>query len=123
MTIGRLGAVVLDTADPDRLARFYEAVLGARRSRVDGDWIDLDTGLGFSLSFQHAPDHQPPRWPDPARPQQFHLDIDVDDIDVAHQQVIAAGATLLSTAEEEHGFRVYADPAGHPFCLVFRSDD
>jgi len=67
------------------------------------------------LSFQHAPDHQPPRWPDPAFPQQFHIDVMVDDMDEAETKVLALGATRLPG--EGSTFRVYADPAGHPFCL------
>jgi Glyoxalase-like domain len=67
------------------------------------------------MSFQHAPDHQPPRWPDPAFPQQVHPDIRVSDIDAAEAKVLALGAAGLPSTEA--GSRVYADPAGHPFCL------
>lgn len=116
--IGRLGGIVLDARDTQELARFYSELLGCPIARVDGGWIDLASdGRGPNLSFQHAPDHEPPRWPDPAHPQQFHLDIEVDDIDEAEPRVLALGARLLSSAEP--GFRVYADPAGHPFCLVW----
>ena len=65
--------------------------------------------------FQVTPDHEPPRWPDPGFPQQVHLDITVRDIAEAEAQVLALGATRLPGTEP--GFRVYADPAGHPFCL------
>jgi catechol 2,3-dioxygenase-like lactoylglutathione lyase family enzyme len=112
--IGRLSSVVLDCADPHALARFYSELLGLPVIRVDGDWVDIGDGR-IRLSFQHAPDHRPPRWPDPAFPQQVHLDVRVDDIDEAEPRVLALGATLLSSAEPR--FRVYADPAGHPFCL------
>jgi hypothetical protein len=44
-----------------------------------------------------------------------HLDIRVADIEAAEAQVLALGATRLPSTEP--GFRVYADPAGHPFCL------
>lgn len=116
--IGRLGAVVLDARDAHGLARFYSELLGVPIARVDGDWIDLGKiGDGPNLSIQHAPDHQPPDWPDPARPQQFHLDIEVDDIELAEPRVLALGAKLLSSTEPT--FRVYADPAGHPFCLCW----
>jgi hypothetical protein len=60
----------------------------------------------------------PPRWPDPEHPQQLHLDIRVDDVDAAERAVLALGARRLPT-ERESGFRVFADPVGHPFCLVF----
>jgi len=114
--IGRLYSVVLDCADPHALARFYSELLGLPITREDGDWVDIGDATTGRLSFQQAPDHQPPRWPDPAFPQQFHLDIEVDDFDGAEPKVLALGAKLLSSTEP--GFRVYADPAGHPFCLV-----
>ncbi len=72
-----------------------------------------DTTSG--IAFQLAPDHLPPRWPDPASSQQIHLDVMVDDVSAAGEAVLALGARLLSA--EDH---VYADPAGHPFCLVPR---
>ncbi|HEY7432229.1 MAG TPA: VOC family protein [Streptosporangiaceae bacterium] len=115
--IGRLGAVVFDARDPHALARFYCGLLGWQITRVDGDWIDIGDGHGARFAFQHAPDHEPPRWPDPTFPQQVHLDLEVDDIEEAEAKVLALGATRLPSTEP--GFRVYADPAGHPFCLGF----
>ncbi len=113
--IGELRSVVLDCRDPHALAHFYSELLGWPVVRVDGDWVDIADGQGRRLSFQHAPDHQPPRWPDPGFPQQVHLDIGVRDIAEAEAEVLALGATRLPSTEP--GFRVYADPAGHPFCL------
>ena len=66
------------------------------------------------LAFQLAPDHQPPTWPDSAVPQQFHLDIMVEDVAAARPRALALGARKLD------GENVYADPAGHPFCLIPR---
>jgi catechol 2,3-dioxygenase-like lactoylglutathione lyase family enzyme len=116
--IGRLSSVVLDCPDPQALARFYSELLGLPITRVDGDWVDISDGK-TTLSFQDAPDHIAPRWPDPAYPQQFHLDITVDDIDEAEPKVLALGARPLPMLEEKVSFRVYADPAGHPFCLCW----
>jgi catechol 2,3-dioxygenase-like lactoylglutathione lyase family enzyme len=113
--IGQLAGVVLDCPDPQALAAFYSELLGLPITRVDGDWVDISDGKTICLSFQHAPDHQPPRWPDPAFPQQFHLDVMVDDLDQAEPKVLALGATRLPG--QGSTFRVYADPAGHPFCL------
>lgn len=115
--IGRLHTIVLDAADIDGLASFYEALLGWPRTRTDDDWIEMDSGT-LRLACQLAPDHRPPRWPDPERPQQVHLDIEVDDMPAAEAAVIELGAQPL-TASAEPGFRVFADPAGHPFCLVY----
>jgi Glyoxalase-like domain len=68
------------------------------------------------VAFQLAPGYQPPRWPDPASPQHMHVDVRVEDIDQAERAVLALGARALPGGGET--FRVYADPAGHPFCLV-----
>ncbi|MFF3762540.1 VOC family protein [Streptomyces sp. NPDC001922] len=179
--IGNLQCVVLDCPDPRALARFYAAVLGGevdrpdRRWSLDEEWSTLHTPGGPVLAFQRAADHRPPRWPDPAHPQQFHLDVGVSDLDAAEARVLALGATRLDPAvtgsgsepdadtvsgagadvvsaagagdgsgagadvvsttgsaagsgsvseagsdcvQDEPGWRVYTDPAGHPFCLV-----
>ena len=72
----------------------------------------------MSLAFQRVEDYQPPTWPEGPRPQQFHLDLAVPDIDEAEPAVLAAGATVHEHQPSESGsFRVYLDPAGHPFCL------
>jgi catechol 2,3-dioxygenase-like lactoylglutathione lyase family enzyme len=113
--IGRLGSVVIDCPDPRGLARFYSELLGLPITGEDDDWVDIGDGSGTTLSFQLAPDHQPPQWPDPAFPQQFHVDVMVADIDAAEPGVLDLGATLLSKSATS--FRVFADPAGHPFCL------
>jgi predicted enzyme related to lactoylglutathione lyase len=73
------------------------------------------------VGVQLAPDHVPPDWPD-GSPQQIHLDLWVDDIDAAHEEVMSLGAKLLQVAgdsDEHDSFQVYADPAGHPFCLCW----
>jgi len=113
--IGRMHHVVLDCPDPAALAAFYSALLGLPVTYDDGDWAVVaanDTSSG--LAFQRAPGNQPPTWPDPAVPQQFHLDVMVDDVAAADPRVLALGARKL------HGGNVYADPAGHPFCLIPR---
>ena len=69
---------------------FYSELLGLPVTRVAGDWVDIGDGQ-IRLSFQHAPDHQPPRWPDPDFPQQVHLDIRVRDIAAAEARVLALG--------------------------------
>ncbi len=114
--IGRLYATVLDCAEPALLAEFYRSVLGGR-IEVDGDdWIDLvPDGGGPRLSFQLSPGHVAPRWPGDDGDQQFHLDVQVDDFDAAETELLRLGARFL---EAHEGFRVYLDPAGHPFCTV-----
>jgi catechol 2,3-dioxygenase-like lactoylglutathione lyase family enzyme len=113
--IGRLSEVVIDCPDPRALAAFYAELLGARITR-DDDWVVVEGGP-VKLAFQLAPDLREPRWPDPERPQQMHLDVLVDDVDEAEAKVLALGAKRLYGGGSD--FRVYEDPAGHPFCLVW----
>jgi len=122
--IAKLQCVVLDCADVAELSRFYQSLLGGggnhkkkRRSLGDG-WATLHAGGGFVLAFQRVDDHQPPRWPDSAHPQQFHLDLGVKDLGQAQEDVLNQGATLLDDGDGKRSWRIFADPAGHPFCLV-----
>ncbi|WP_328464721.1 VOC family protein [Streptomyces sp. NBC_00448] len=118
--IGTLGAVVLDCPDPVSLAAFYAELVGGTVDAEDKTWVDLNREGGQRLSFQLAPDHRPPAWPDPERPQQFHLDIAVPraEFDAAERHVLGLGAALLEGDQDgARNWRVYADPAGHPFCL------
>ena len=113
--IGRMHHLVLDCPDPAVLAAFYASLLGLPVTYRSSDWVVVaanDTSSG--LAFQRALGHQPPTWPDPAVPQQIHLDIMVEDPAAACPRVLALGAAKLD------GRDVYADPAGHPFCLIRR---
>jgi catechol 2,3-dioxygenase-like lactoylglutathione lyase family enzyme len=117
--IGRLEKTVIDCPDPLALAEFYCQVLGMGiNEHLDG-WVVIGSRPGWrQLAFQRAADWTAPRWPDPAYPQQMHLDIRVDDADLAEGELRALGATRMR-AERETGFRVFTDPVGHPFCIVF----
>ncbi|KPL30504.1 glyoxalase [Streptomyces anulatus] len=122
--IAELECVVLDCPDPRELAGFYASLLGGdvdrpdRRWECDVDWSTLHTPGGLVLAFQRVADHRPPRWPGQDPPQQFHLDFGVTDQERAHDEVLACGASLLDAGDGGRSWRVYADPAGHPFCLV-----
>ena len=117
--IGRLHHVIIDCPDPAVLAAFYSQLVGQPITYRSDDFVVVasnDTTSG--LAFQQAVDHQPPRWPDPSRPQQMHLDVMVDDVEEAAEQVLALGASRLSAGDSAN--HVFSDPAGHPFCLVPR---
>jgi len=117
--IGRLEKTVLDCPDPRALAAFYTAVLGMRVNEDSDDWVVIGSEPGArQLAFQRVPEWAAPDWPDPRRPQQLHLDIRVDDVEAAERAVLALGARRLP-GELEGRYRVFADPVGHPFCLVF----
>lgn len=110
---------MLDCPDPRALAGFYAAVLGMRVNEDNEDWVVIGSEPGArQLAFQRVPDWTPPVWDDPLRPQQLHLDIRVDDADAAERAVLALGARRLP-GELAGRYRVFADPVGHPFCLVF----
>ena len=112
-----VSGLTIDTDDAPALARFYSGLLGMEKSYEGPDGVLLGTDGGQRVWFQHVAQHQAPRWPDPSRPQQLHLDVMVgDDPDEAEQAVLALGATRLPGAGEN--WRVYADPHGHPFCLL-----
>ncbi|AIR98763.1 VOC family protein [Streptomyces glaucescens] len=118
MALATLGVVVLDCPDPRKLAGFYAEVLGGTvKAEEDGSWVSLKLPDGQDLAFQAAPGFVPPKWPAADASQQFHLDLDVEDLDAAEQGVLALGATVLDAGDRSRGWRVYADPAGHPFCL------
>lgn len=114
--IGKWHGLVIDTPDPSGLAAFYQQILGMQRVQDDKHWVVIgDAPDRPGLAFQLAPDLEPPTWPDAGLPQQMHLDIAVSNLDEAEQQVLALGARRLGGSE---AFRVFADPSGHPFCLV-----
>jgi len=114
--IGRAHHVVIDCPDPGLLAEFYAELIGLPVTFRSEDFAVVSASTTTSgFAFQRAPDHQPPQWPDPSRPQQMHLDVMVDDPTVAAEQVLRLGATPLDPAAH-----VFADPAGHPFCLIPR---
>lgn len=110
-----LFGVTIDVPDASALARFYADLLGMEVSYCGPEGA-LVTGDGRSLMFQQVSDYNPPDWPDPKRPQQAHLDIAVDDLDSGETRALELGATRLAGDAER--FRVFADPAGHPFCLT-----
>lgn len=116
--IGSLRAVVLDAPDVRRLADFSSTLGGWSAPDGDDELTVVETGDSWRLAVQHSPDHRPPRWPDPAHPQQLHLDVTVTDVEAA---VLALGATSLGVTDVNR--RVYADPAGKPFCLCWELDD
>jgi catechol 2,3-dioxygenase-like lactoylglutathione lyase family enzyme len=127
---------VLDTTDPRRLAEFYRQLFGLRYRPGDEppapgqpdpagqDWLILTSpASGPALAFQKVARLPEVTWPDGSTPQQLHLDSTVPteaDLDVQHERALALGARLLEDRSDdpEEQLRVYADPAGHPFCII-----
>lgn len=115
--VARLQVVVLDCPDPNVLADFYGQVLGREVDSAEDDWLQLGAEGGVAVAFQRVPDHRPPQWPGAEHPQQLHLDLEVDDLDEGERAVLALGARK-HPVQPGDTFRVFLDPAGHPFCLV-----
>ena len=112
----RLSSPTLNCPNALELAAFYAEITGGRIAYSDHVWATV-AGPGGRIDFQSDPAYVPPTWPEPTVPIQFHLDFYVDDLEAAASQVLAAGATRYSHQPNADHCLVFADPAGHPFCL------
>ena len=118
MAIARFPGLVIDCPDAGALAKFYGEVLGwdVKVDEADG-WADIRPADGSDcISFQQVADFRRPAWPGQEVPQQMHLDLIVEDLDRGESAVVELGATRAET-QPGTTFRVFVDPAGHPFCL------
>ncbi|MET7780451.1 VOC family protein [Streptomyces sp. NPDC005388] len=115
----KLTAITLDCADPETLAAFYQQATGFElHPESDGDFAGVTREDGLAIGFQRVDDYQAPRWPGQAGPQQSHLDFAVDDLDEAEALLLRLGATKPEYQPGGDRWRVFADPAGHPFCVI-----
>lgn len=117
----RFASVTLDCADTERLATFYAAITGGVVTNLDEHWATVVHPAG-RFDFQRVEQFAPPTWPDPAIAVQLHLEFHVEDRDAAEKRVLAAGATKFESQPNAEQCFVYADPAGHPFCLTTWAD-
>ncbi|MBC2907962.1 VOC family protein [Streptomyces cupreus] len=124
MTVARFRSVVIDCPEPLALAEFYAAIVGGTPQVQEEDWVILEAPGVPRLAFNQEPGFRPPAWPrEGGSAQQFHLDLDAgstwEEVDAAEKWVLELGARLLRRERDpvEEDFRVFADPAGHPFCL------
>ena len=115
----RLTDFIIDCPDTMKLATFYSEVTGRPvKGGSDENWAGIQFGE-IELAFNRVEDYRAPQRPDSEHPKQFHLDFEVDDIEVEQGRVLGLGATMQhdSIGPNGYGFRVYTDPIGHPFCL------
>jgi hypothetical protein len=111
--------IVFDAADLQGESAFWAGILGGHVFTDHGFHCVFDASGAWRIGVQLAPNHVAPEWPDGA-PQQVHLDLHVEDPRAAHEEAIGLGARVLQSAPDldaEHGHQIYADPAGHPFCI------
>ncbi|WP_165550176.1 VOC family protein [Kribbella speibonae] len=121
--LGTLVRVVIDCADPRPMAEFWGAMLDMPRTVEDSPdriVIARDDDRLPMLALQRVPDYQRPRWPDPDYPPQMHFDIGVDDRAAKERLALERGGTRLPP--QGGSCPVYADPAGHPFCLCYKGE-
>lgn len=120
--IATFSVFAIDCPDPLALAEFYSAITGwPVAADSHARWAELESGgAGATLAFQAVEDetYRPPEWPGQVHPQQAHPDFDVPDLDEGERAVLAVGARKHDLQPRPDRFRVYLDPAGHPFCLV-----
>jgi hypothetical protein len=125
--VGRVREIVLDCPDPHGLARFWAGLLGGTPVEWYPGWVTLEPPPhGQRFSFQRTAAGGPAACGDSA--PIVHFDVLVDDLAAAHERVIAAGGVFLAGRVSPRPgpdgapvpWRVYTDPAGHPFCLVVR---
>jgi hypothetical protein len=116
MAVGRLGAVAIDCAEPEVLADFWAAMLGGEVAFRSPRFCAVGAG-GTWLSTVRVDDYTPPTWPSGPAPKQFHLDLAVTDLDAAETEAVRLGARKADEQPAPDRWRVFLDPAGHPFCL------
>lgn len=127
MTIA-VRSIVLDCTDVRKLAEFYRQLLGFEYVPGDAElvnpgWLAITApGGSWHIAFQRVDTLPAATWPDGIHPQMLHLDFTVntaEELDEKHEQATALGATLLRDLHDdpEEPIRIYADPAGHPFCI------
>ncbi len=130
-----LRQVVLDCPNAGALAEFYRQLLGlgyrpGDEVPADGepdpngqDWLVLQDPAGTTrVAFQQVTELPKATWPDGRYPQMLHLDLTVptvSSLDAQHARALGLGARMLydRSGDPEEPLRVYADPAGHPFCI------
>jgi hypothetical protein len=127
-----LRQTVLDAEDARGLAAFYFALVGGEyrpgdEPAADGtdddvEWVTFRTPTGVRLAFQRVAELPRVTWPEGPVRQQLHLDFmvaDAAELEEHRARAVALGATVVDdqSADPEEALYVFADPAGHPFCI------
>ncbi|PZT71201.1 VOC family protein [Streptomyces sp. SW4] len=119
MAVVNAGVVVLDCAEPEKLAEFYKGLLDAEETEVSANRVEISGPGGFRMAFRRDVNATPPSWPRPENSLQAHLDFVVDDLDEAERKVVGLGGRPVEAKDAlgPHEERGYSDPAGHSFTL------
>ncbi|MFI2644063.1 VOC family protein [Streptomyces sp. NPDC018610] len=113
------GVVVLDCAEPEKLAAFYKGLLQAEETDASPDMVEVRAADGLRLAFRRDANATPPSWPRPENSLQAHLDFLTEDLDAAERRVVDLGGRPLEAKDGPGPFeeRSCSDPAGHTFTL------
>ncbi|NBM15719.1 VOC family protein [Streptomyces sp. GC420] len=122
MGLVETSVLVMDCSEPERLPRFYTALLdGEVYAGAGTDRVEIVGNGGTHMAFRRDLNATPPSWPRPDDSLQTHLDLIVAEgaMDEVERRIISLGGRALSTADTvgPQGVRLYSDPAGHPFSL------
>ncbi|WP_029384836.1 VOC family protein, partial [Streptomyces leeuwenhoekii] len=119
MALVNAGVVVLDCAEPEKLAEFYKALLGGEETEATANRVEIRGADGFRMAFRRDVNATPPSWPRPENSLQAHLDFVVEDLDAAERGVVGLGGRPLEAKDAPGPYeeRSFADPAGHSFTL------
>ncbi|MGV9456225.1 VOC family protein [Streptomyces sp. NPDC003635] len=119
MALVKAGVLVLDCAEPEKLAVFYTELLEGEQTDANANRVEIRGADGTRLAFRRDVNATPPSWPRPENSLQAHLDFVVEDLDEAERRVVGLGGRPLDTKDVSSPFeeRGYADPAGHSFTL------
>jgi hypothetical protein len=117
VTVARLALTALDCAEPEPLAEFWAALLDGTIIMRTEQVVVVKTDT-ILLGAARVPGYTPPTWPGGDAPKRMHLDLAVRDLDAAEETALRLGARKADEQPQPDQWRVYFDPAGHPFCLT-----
>ena len=108
--------LVIDAVDPQRLGRFWEAVVGGERLTDEPDGFEtrlaLEGGPVLDLCFQRVPEP-------PSGSPRLHLDLlggprQAQEV----ERLLGLGARHLDIGQQDVPWVVLADPEGNPCCVM-----
>ncbi len=117
IAVARLASTSLDCADPVALADFWAALLGGEVAFSSDEFCAVRTDNGWIAAVKVA-DYRPPTWPSAEVPKQIHLDLATSDLQAAEAEALRLGARKAADQPAPDRWRVFFDPAGHPFCFT-----
>jgi hypothetical protein len=108
----------VDSTDPRRIADFWQAALGWRRTHEDDDEVALEPpagspedGVSPDLLFLRVPE-------DKSLKNRLHLDLRPVDQDAEVARLESLGARHADVGQGDQTWVVLADPDGNEFCVL-----